>query len=361
LLVLTPDYPPARGGIQHLLHRVVTALPAESTVVTRAASGADDWDARAGHIVVRPRRALAHRRTHLAVLNAVGIREAIRLRPDAILCGHVFTAPAGLVLRRVLNAPLALYLYADELPAHRWLTRLALRQSDLAIAISRYTAELALDLGARPDRLELVPPGVDLPPPRRVPRSSVPTLVTVARLEDRYKGHDVVLRALGRIRREVPGARWVVIGDGALRPELEQLARDLGVDDAVEFAGAVDDAERDRRLDEAHVFVMPSRLPPPGAGGEGFGIVYLEAALHELPVVAGQAGGAMDAVVDGETGLLVPDPADPVQVADAVLALLNDPDRAKRLGQAGAERARGYAWPNVARRVDAALRRVVAA
>jgi phosphatidylinositol alpha-1,6-mannosyltransferase len=263
------------------------------------------------------------------------------------------------MLRRMLKAPVALYLYADELPAHRWLTRLALRQSDVAIAISSYTARLALDLGARPDRLELVPPGVDLPPPRTTPRSSVPTLITVARLEDRYKGHDVVLRALGRIRLEFRDARWVVIGDGTLRPELEQLARDLGLADAVEFAGAVDDAERDRWLDAAHVFVMPSRLPPPGMGGEGFGIVYLEAALHELPVVAGRAGGAVDAVLDGETGLLVPDPADPVQVADAVLALLKDPDRATRLGKAGAERAHGYAWPVVAQRVDAALRRVV--
>jgi phosphatidylinositol alpha-1,6-mannosyltransferase len=272
----------------------------------------------------------------------------------------VVTAPAAATLRRILKTPVALYLYADELAAHRWLTRFALRQSDVAIAISRYTAQLALGLGARPDRLELVPPGVDLPPARQAERASVPTLVTVARLEDRYKGHDIVLRALPRIRREVPAARWIVIGEGSLRPELERRARELGVDDAVEFAGAVDDAERDRRLDAAHVFVMPSRMPSSGGGGEGFGIVYLEAALHELPVVAGRAGGAVDAVIDGETGLLVADPGDPDQVADAVLALLKDPGRARRLGQAGAERAREYAWPNVAQRVDAALRRVVA-
>jgi phosphatidylinositol alpha-1,6-mannosyltransferase len=118
----------------------------------------------------------------------------------------------------------------------------------------------------------------------------------------------------------------------------------------------VTDAERDAALDRAHVFAMPSRLPPGGVGGEGFGIVYLEAGAHRLPVVAGAVGGALDAVVHEKTGLLV-DPEDVGAVAQAVGDLLLDPQRAGELGDAGREHAQGFAWPpaeSIARR-DARL------
>jgi phosphatidyl-myo-inositol dimannoside synthase len=95
---------------------------------------------------------------------------------------------------------------------------------------------------------------------------------------------------------------------------------------------------------------MPSRLPLDW-GGEGFGIVYLEAAVHRLPSVAGNVAGARDAVVHGETGLLV-DPTDHVAVADALTTLLEDPEAAERMGEAAAERATQFAWPVIARRVE---------
>jgi phosphatidylinositol alpha-1,6-mannosyltransferase len=99
---------------------------------------------------------------------------------------------------------------------------------------------------------------------------------------------------------------------------------------------------------------MPSRIPPGGIGGEGFGIAYLEANALGLPVVAGNEGGAVDAVIDGETGVLV-DPSDHIAVADAVSDLLLDSGLAARLGEKGRARAREFAWPNVARRVERVL------
>ncbi len=98
---------------------------------------------------------------------------------------------------------------------------------------------------------------------------------------------------------------------------------------------------------------MPSRLERGGAG-EGFGIVYTEAGARGLPVVAGNAGGALDAVLDGETGLLV-DAVDPAAVAGALTALLSDRARARKMGRAGWEHARSLAWPNVVARVEAVL------
>ena len=109
------------------------------------------------------------------------------------------------------------------------------------------------------------------------------------------------------------------------------------------FLGAVSDAERDTWLRRADLLAMPSRLPGAGRAGEGFGIVYLEAGAYGKPVVAGNVGGALDAVRDGETGLLV-DPADAHAVAEAIARLLLDPDLARRLG-AGGRTARAQALP----------------
>ncbi len=181
-----------------------------------------------------------------------------------------------------------------------------------------------------------------------------PTVLTIARLHDRYKGHDVLIDALATVRLQVPDVQWVVIGDGPLRNELQALARARGVADAVRWLGAVDDAQRDHWLRRADVFAMPSRLPDHGIAGEGFGIVYMEAAAHGTPVVAGNVAGALDAVADGHTGLLV-DPTDPAAVADAIVRLLRHPQLARRLGAAGAERARSFAWPAICQRVEAVL------
>jgi phosphatidyl-myo-inositol dimannoside synthase len=149
----------------------------------------------------------------------------------------------------------------------------------------------------------------------------------------------------------VPGVEWVIVGDGPLRPALEALAAELGVGDAVRFLGARPRAERDAWLDRAHAFVMPSRVPPGGVGGEGFGIVYLEAGAHGLPVIAGDRGGATDAVEDGKTGLLV-DATDPAAVAGAAIRMLTDGELARRLGEGGAARAALHSWPRVAAAVE---------
>ena len=355
MLLVTPDFPPGTGGIQVLLHRIA-ALASRVTVrvVTRSHAGAAAWDASSGLDVRRSPAVPGSRRAGLAALNALALAQAAAYRPDAILCGHIVAAPAALLAGRACRAPVVAYLYADEGPAQPQLARLALRRARRTIVVSRYTRDLAISLGAPGERVVVIEPGVDEPALPRTARCSDPLLVTVARLADRYKGHDVVLEALALIRARVPGAEWVVVGDGPLRAELERRAARIGVRDAVRFTGRVSDVERDAWLDRARVFVMPSRLPAGGAGGEGFGIVYLEAGAHGLPVVAGAVAGALDAVIDGETGVLVA-PEDPSAVADAVAGLLLDPARARRLGEAGARRAGELSWPRMVARVEDVL------
>lgn len=452
LLLLTPDYPPARGGIQVLAHRLAHGLDRFQTLVLALDSpGARDFDAWEAEIALAPgvggfaqvavdaqagaaqagatqagaaqageaawyeqaaRNAAAVRggaqvtvrrvgyarlpvAGRNAALNAAALHEALTFRPQVVLSAHIVTSPAAAVVSRVLGARMAQYFYAKEIADKPRLATFAARRAHAGIAISGYTLALLEQVGvaaATRGAVSLIPPGVDLPPRQAAPRESAPrepapgesapgepapdeavpresaphkaaqlederpTFVTVARLADRYKGHDVLIEALPLVRERVPDVRWVVIGEGPLRPELEACARARGVAEAVSFLGEVSDGERDGWLRRADLLAMPSRLPGPGRAGEGFGIVYLEAGAYGKPVVAGNVAGALDAVVDGETGLLV-DPTDPRAVAGAITCLLCDRDLARRLGAAGAARARMLAWPAIAERVQALLLR----
>ena len=358
LLVLTPDFPPAPGGIQLLTHRVAAGMTGfQTTVLTFDAPGAAQFDASGGSLVTRrlPVGRL-HGPARMAALNAAALAQAMRPRgrPEAILAAHIVTSPATAAIGRTLGIPVVQYFHANEIGGKPRLAAFAARHADATIAVSSYTASLIAATGATPRALKLIPPGVDLPAAGPRERAERPTILTVARLRDRYKGHDVLIEALASIRAQVPAAELVVIGDGPLRGELEALADSAGVGGAVRFLGAVSDEERNRWLGRAHVFAMPSRLPEDGLAGEGFGIVYMEAAAYGLPVVAGSVAGALDAVADGETGLLV-DPTDPRAVAAAIARLLLDGELAQRLGLAGAARAAGFAWPLIAARVEEVL------
>lgn len=332
------------------MHRLVLhARRLEVRVVTRTSPGAAAFDEQTDLDVRRAGRAGGGPASNLAV-SVRGLVEAARFRPRAVLSGHVVTGPAARAIGRAAGVPVIQYVHADELRTRPRTARLA-AGAEAVVAVSAHTVAQVVDAGADPARVHRVLNGVDLPAVPCGKTAPRPTLITVARLEDRYKGHDTLIRALPLIRARVPEVEWVVVGDGSLRPELERLAEREGVRAAVRFLGTVTDAERDAALDRARVFAMPSRLPAGGVGGEGFGIVYLEAAARGLPVVAGNVGGALDAVVDGETGLLV-NPDDPAAVAGAISGLLCDPERAAALGAAGERRARQFSWPIVARQVE---------
>ena len=291
--------------------------------------------------------------TAMAALNAATLTEALRFRPDVVLSMHIVAAPATTIIGRLLWTPIVQYVYGTELGGRPKLARLALRAADAVVALSDYTEGLATAAGADPKSFVRIPPGVDIPA-RRESRSERPLLITVATLDFRYKGHDVIARALPLVLARVPEAEWVVVGDGPLRPYLEGLIDAHHLDGSVRFLGALLDDERDAWLDRAQVFAMPSRLPKGAPGGEGFGIVYLEAGAHGLPVVAGNVGGAVDAVMSDGTGLLV-NPEDHIAVADAITELLLDRDRAATMGSAGAARAAEFAWPEIAAKVEKVL------
>lgn len=360
VLLLTPDFPPSEGGIQLLLSRLVECMPTvEFRILTLGQEGAAAYDEGFPAGVRRVASAAGDRRLAALRLNARSLAEARGFRPDLILSGHVVASLGAIALRRVLRVPLVQYFHADEFRVRERLCAIAAGAADASIAVSEHTRQMCLDAGADPSRVEVIHPGIDLPAAPVAERDPRPTLLTVATLLFRYKGHDVMVRAMPLIRAKVPEARWVVVGDGPFRPALENAIGSYGVGDAVELRGRVSDRERDEWLDRASAFCMPSRLPAAGLGGEGFGIVYLEAAAHGIPAIGGAVAGALDAVVDGETGLLV-DPTDHLALASAATALLADPQRARAMGEAGRAYAEQHAWPLIAAQVEALLRRVAA-
>ncbi len=367
LLLLTPDFPPAPGGIQVVAHRLATGLQGfETTVLAPGSPGTAAFDARSGVRTIRvPTPATLPGAARVALLNAAALARAPAHRPALTLSMHIVASPAAAAIRRANGARTAQYFHAEEIGARPQLAAFAARHADLSIAVSGYTAglvrEAAQRRGARASALSVIGNGTDAPEDA-TPLPDEPgkaTILTVGRIEERYKGHDTMARALPLVLAKVPQAQWVVIGEGSLRASVEALAASHGVTHATRFLGAVSDAGRNEWLRRARLLAMPSRLPAGGFAGEGFGIVYLEAGAYGKPVVAGNVGGAPDAVRDGETGLLV-DPTDPVEVAGAIVSLLQDADLAGRLGANGRANALAHTWPHVAARVEEALMEVLA-
>ncbi len=175
-------------------------------------------------------------------------------------------------------------------------------------------------------------------------------LLSVGRLELR-KGHDTALDALSQLRRQGHRLRYAIVGDGPERPRLETQVRDLGLGDAVVFAGAVSGEDLPAWYAAADIFVLPTRSD--GVGFEGFGIVFLEAAAAGLPVVAGRGGGVPEAVEDGVTGTLVSG-LDASELASALDELCRSPERRRQLGRAGRERVvASFGWQQAAERLMA--------
>jgi phosphatidylinositol alpha-1,6-mannosyltransferase len=359
LLLATPDYPPQTGGIQLLLDQLVRSSRFEFEVLTPRAPGSDPSDD-----AIRTPLLPDHRAT-IGALNAMTVGRAAADRPAVVLSGHVVTGPGAVAVQSLFGVPAIQYLHGQELGLRHGLTRRVTRRCAASVAVSSYTRDRAIELGAPADRVRVILPGIEM---SHSSRRAAPDgtgerdrllVVTVGRLRDRYKGFDVMIKALPLIRARAPGTNWVVVGEGPLQPELEAMASSYGVADCVTFTGALDDAARDAWLERATVFAMPSRITPGGLGGEGFGLVYLEAAAYGLPCVAADVGGSTDAVVDGRTGVTV-DPTDHVAVADAIAELLLDRERCARLGEAARARATELSWARMAAEFDQLIERVVA-
>ncbi len=264
------------------------------------------------------------------------VRLLVSRRPAVIVYTHVLVARLGIVARllrpRTRQVLLVHGIEVWDPPGRvgRWVVRHAV---DQVVAVSAYTARrMAAAYGLDESAIRLLPLAVDpLGPGRDAPAHQgvgPPTILTVSRLAkgDAYKNVDKVILAMPGLVGEFPDLRYVILGDGDWRPELEDLARSTGVAGHVEFAGRVSDADRDALYDCSDVLVLPSTR-------EGFGLVFLEAWQHTLPAIGATEGASAEVIEDGVNGLCI-EPTPPA-IAAAIGSLLRDPERRRRMGEAG--------------------------
>jgi len=366
-LLVTNDFPPRAGGIQQFVHNLAIRQPAGSLVVYASTSpGAAKFDADQPFEVVRERTGM------LLPTPAVARRAGELARSygcDTVWFGAA--APLGLLadgLRRRTGIQRAVaQTHGHEagwaaLPGARALLRRIGRGVDVVTYLGEYfRVRLAPLVDAELGQLS---PGVDVDAFRPdVDGSGVrakyrlddrPVIVCVSRLVPR-KGQDALIRSLPAILRRVPDALLLLVSPGPYRSTLERLARAGGVVDRVIFTGEVPWDDLPAYYAAGDVFAMPCRTRRGGLDVEGFGIVYLEASATGKPVVAGNSGGSLDAVRDGETGYVV-DGRDLDAIADRVATLLDDRELATRMGAAGrAWVEREWRWATQAARLQGYL------
>ncbi|MEV2279322.1 glycosyltransferase family 4 protein [Nocardiopsis sp. NPDC049922] len=372
-LIITNDFPPRSGGIESFVHELALRRPEGSVVVycsspaPRDSAADPGFDLRQPFPVVRDSaRVLLPTPRVAARARAIAGLEGC----EAVLYGAA--APLGLVadalrdhgsVRRQVALTHGHETGWSALPGAREALRRIGDTTDTVTYLGEFTRRrLARALSAEAaDRMRRLTPGVD--PDRFRPGAGGtrvreryglggrPVVVCVSRLV-RRKGQDTLLRAWPRVLADVPDAALLIVGDGPDADRLRSAARGM---DSVVLTGPVAPEELPAHYDAGDVFAMPCRTRRGGLDVEGLGIVYLEASATGLPVVAGDSGGAPDAVLADETGHVV-DGSLPGPTARALIRLLRDPERAAAMGARGREWiSREWTWDRVSQRLDGLL------
>ncbi|MGW6914022.1 glycosyltransferase family 4 protein [Kitasatospora sp. NPDC054939] len=372
-LIVTNDFPPRPGGIQAFVHNMAVRQPAGSIVVY--ASGWRDGSEVARFDAEQPFPVIRDRTKVMVPTPRVTRRAAEILRAEG--CDSVWfgaAAPLGLMapaLRRAGAGRLLGMTHGHEaawaqLPVARQLLRRIGAGTDTLTYLGEYTRSRIAD-AVGPEaaaRMVQLPPGVDettFHPDsggaelrRRLGLADRPVVVCVSRLVPR-KGQDTLIEAMPQILADVPDAVLLIVGGGPYRADLEKLADARGVRASVRFTGSVPWEELPAHYGAGDVFAMPCRTRRGGLDVEGLGIVYLEASATGLPVVAGDSGGAPDAVLEGETGYVVPG-GSAQAAAERIVRLLNDEELRRRMGEAGRRWVdRSWRWDLLAGRLTSLL------
>jgi phosphatidylinositol alpha-1,6-mannosyltransferase len=369
-LVLTNDYPPRQGGIQSFLHALVCARPPGSVVVY-----APSWDGSAAFDAAQPFPVIRHPGSLMLPTPGVLRRAQQIVREhdcDTVLFGAA--APLGLLapgLRRAGISRCVAITHGHEagwalVPGARSLLRRIGDEVDVVTYLGNYfRTRLARALSpAAAARMVRLTPGVDVTEFRpghgggaireRLALAGRPVVICVSRLVPR-KGQDTLIRAWPRVRSTIDDAALLLVGGGPYGAALARLAERLRVKSSIIFAGSVPAADLPAYYNAGDVFAMPCRTRRHGLDVEGLGIVYLEASASGLPVIAGDSGGAPDAVLPGETGFVV-DGRSTEAVADRIVELLRDTGRARGMGEKGRAWVEAeWRWELVAERLAAVL------
>lgn len=349
-LLVTNDFPPKVGGIQSYLYELWRRLdPDDVAVLTTPYRGAAAFDAAHDFLIVRdrdpvlfPYPGLIRRIDALAERHGAELVVLDPLVPLAAVGPHLARPYAVVVHGAEVTVP-------ARIPGVGARMGRILRGADLVVAAGSFPAAEAERVAGRDLPIVVLPPGVDtdrfqVPTAERRARvratygvdPDAPVIVSFSRLVPR-KGMDVLIRAAARLAPEFDGLQVLIGGTGRDAGRLSRLVTRTGA--PVRLVGRVPDDALADFSGMADVFAMCCRNRWFGLEQEGFGIVFLEAAACGVPQVAGASGGSADAVDDGSSGVVVASPDSVGEVTTALRGLLGDPDRRRRFGAVGRERA----------------------
>ncbi len=357
VLILTPDIY-TRGGIARYTATLASALGdllgCENVDVLPFADFGGSRGNPRKYYVFSP---VTSRRTAASKLRFA--RKALGLaarKYNLIVCTHIGLSPVADLIHLVFRTPYWVTCHGVETWKRlRIAEHHALRRAQKVIPVSQFTAEKIVEANgvskrkvkilynAVPDEFAelLASPGSPATPFSH--NGHKKCLLSVGMLSNTlaYKGFDTVIRALPNILEVIPHLRYVIVGEGNDKERLKKLAVETGVTKYLEFTGELSDEDLVARYRACDVFVLPSRVRQSNGQweGEGFGRVYVEAALAGKPVVGSRDGGAAEAVLHGKTGLVV-DPSSLTELSDALKTLLCDPELAGRMGSEGQRWAR---------------------
>lgn len=348
IVIPTIDYPPIEGGIGTLtlqLSRELAALGHDVTVIAPAIDSDVVDDAS------EPVRVIRFRGYGMGWLRFFPLYFASRRQvrnADVVLAINI---AYGGIIGMWSRKPYIAFGYAYEFlkfrtsPVIASVLRRVYRHAARIIAISHFTREQLIDFGAPEDRIDVCHPGAASPEPlppnavenirRRHALGDGPVILSVGRLIER-KNQIALVDAMPIILKRHPTAILVLAGRGPMLSRISRRAGKLRIRDHVALPGKVDDAELAALYAAASVFALPCNDSGDGHV-EGFGLVFVEAGAHGKPVLAGRGGGVEDAVIDGETGLLV-DSHDTNAIAESLVRFLDDPEFSNRAGAAGKAR-----------------------
>ena len=352
ILCITNDFGPRAGGIETFVIGLIERLPRSSVIVYTSAQDNSaqydrSWLEDYGVEVVRDKAKILLPTPGVAYCLKAIVRER---KISTVFFGAA--APLGLLSRTLRKAGvthiLALTHGHEVWWSKVWPFTVAIKSISRHVNHLTYLGEFTRRAitksitGEAAAHMVKIAPGIDTdhfsPQDATQLRSELEltekkVIVSVGRLVHR-KGQDVLIEAMPAIIKEVPEAHILMIGEGPYRSYLENRVKVLGLQERVTFIGRVQYADLPKFICAGNLFVMPSRSRLAGLEVEGLGIVYLEASACGLPVIAGNSGGAPDAVLQGETGLVV-DGTSKAEVAAAVIELLQDADRSKAMGIRG--------------------------
>ena len=230
----------------------------------------------------------------------------------------------------------------------------ALCKADYIVANSKFTKELAIKLGVEAKVIKVINPGCNYPIPvgedakdyaKKIYKNAFPKLITVSRLDGR-KSHQNILMTVKNLLPKFPDLKYISVGNGDERNNLEKLKRELGLDKEIEFIFESTEQEKVALLDQSDVFVMPSVVYKKSV--EGFGIAYIEAASYGKPSIGGIFGGEGDAIKNGETGYLC-NGNDLNALYDTLLKILEN-NHHKKLGAKALEFSKDFNWSKIIKR-----------